>query len=204
MSEDSKDTGFIVMPPDPESLSVAGETLKHLRAMQTESLRDELTGAYNRRKFNQEIYALERSQKPYSFILADIDHFKDFNDNHGHDAGDEVLKEVVRIFSSNVNVAVPTEEEDVVVRWGGEEIGVILKGVTDLDTATEVAERLRVAVHEAKFKVGDKDAQLSISLGVGIKAKGESPDEFIKRVDKAMYISKNISRNIVTVSEYDK
>ena len=176
---------------------------KSVAELERENVRDPLTGAYNRRKYDTEIQKLDKKGQRYGLIMADIDYFRKFNKKYGRPAGDSVLIEVFRVFSDNLNIAIP-EEKDIVVRWGGEEVAVILPEIQDLNIAKNVAERLRDAVESAGFKIGNKKVDLSISLGVGINEVGENGKVLEKRVDAALNQSKKGGRNMVTVSEYGK
>lgn len=150
------------------------------------SLRDSLTGLANRRHMgiimNDNLARAKRSGTPFSVIMFDIDHFKKVNDTQGHDAGDVILVETTRVASGELR------DIDLKVRFGGEEFLVLLPDA-GLDEASNVAERIRLAVQE---KVA-----ITISLGVTSYREGDDQEGLIKRVDTALYRAKNEGRNRV-------
>lgn len=151
---------------------------------------DMLTGAYSRRKFEQEavIYADRkvREGSPFAVIMFDIDFFKLINDRYGHKAGDLILQEVTLIVKNMLR------EKDRLFRWGGDEFAVLLQ-----DTATEdahfVAERIRKIIEEHKFAI--EGGNITISLGVGEFLDGDSLDPFISYVDNALMQAKINGKN---------
>ncbi|MEZ5998358.1 MAG: PleD family two-component system response regulator [Hyphomonas sp.] len=161
------------------------------------SVIDQLTGLYNRRYMMSQLHQLmQRSVmggKPVSVLMADIDHFKAVNDTFGHDAGDEVLKEVADRLQENVRPM------DIVCRPGGEEFLVIMPE-TPGDLACAAAERIRRAVAAIPFRVGGGDQELSITLSAGVSTI-TGPDDTIadltKRADQALYQAKTAGRNRV-------
>ncbi len=168
-------------------LKNANEKLKLL------STTDPLTNLFNRRKMNIEIEKeFKRSNRygtKFSFIMFDIDWFKKINDTYGHQAGDVVLKELSSLTKEIVR------STDIVSRWGGEEF-LILCTETDLDTAYNLAQRLREATENYKFSVGKK---VTISIGVHEFDGKESADEMLKNVDDKLYKAKNNGRNCVVM-----
>jgi diguanylate cyclase (GGDEF)-like protein len=164
---------------------------------------DGLTGLYNHRMFQsrlrQEMSRRNRTQKPLSLIMLDIDHFKQFNDNYGHQAGDAVLKELSLIITSQSRCA----SIDVCCRYGGEEFAVIMPEL-ELHNAVKVAERIRKVVENNEFSISENNtaAKVTISLGVsGITGADDlSPEELVKKADDALYLSKKNGRNRVSYS----
>lgn len=152
---------------------------------------DKLTGAYNRRKFdeilNQEIKRALRLFTPLSVILFDIDHFKDVNDLFGHITGDRVLADVAQVVKNSIRCS------DTLTRWGGEEFLVLCPG-NNLAQSLEMAERLRVIIEQTSFPIANG---ITISLGVSEFQTGDTPDRFIMRADNALYHAKNNGRNCV-------
>ncbi|HIJ89496.1 MAG: diguanylate cyclase [Desulfobulbaceae bacterium] len=150
------------------------------------SLRDPLTGLANRRHMeiimHDNLSRAKRSGTVFSVIMFDIDHFKKFNDTHGHDAGDEILVETTKIAASTLR------DIDLKVRFGGEEFLVLLPE-TGLPEAHEVAERIRLAVQE--------EVSITVSLGVTSYRDGDDQEILIKRADTALYQAKNQGRNRV-------
>ncbi|MEW8025586.1 MAG: diguanylate cyclase [Candidatus Thiodiazotropha sp.] len=156
---------------------------------------DMLTDTMNRRSFvaasKKEIKRSERYATPLSMIYCDIDFFKSINDQHGHAAGDEILKIFATTLKQNVRV------NDYVGRWGGEEF-VILAVETDLASAEKLSEKLRRKIMKTSvMNVG----QVTSSFGVAEKKKGESFEMLCERADQALYKAKNSGRNKVCLSE---
>ncbi|MGZ3772585.1 MAG: GGDEF domain-containing protein [Bdellovibrio sp.] len=161
--------------------------------------KDHLTGAHNRRSYDEQVRRYlqlhEIDKDPVSLILLDIDFFKKINDSYGHDIGDFVLKECVRLLQESF-----TREEDFIARVGGEEFAVILPGC-NCETAVKMAEeamariRKEVFVHE-KFQI-----RFTISLGIAEIAPDESTDSWYKRADEALYESKQTGRNKWTLAK---
>ncbi len=155
------------------------------------AITDELTGLFNRRhllsRFTQEFEQGKRMQTDLSCIIVDIDHFKSVNDEHGHLAGDDVLKEIAKLFKGIVRAY------DIVGRYGGEEFLVILPD-SNLEQAWNFAERMRMKVKETMIA----DVAVTISLGVTSLQEGDSSiDDLIKRSDSALYAAKNTGRDRV-------
>ncbi|MDN3556960.1 diguanylate cyclase [Halomonas maura] len=160
---------------------------------------DGLTGLYNRREFDrllaEEIRRAERYGKPVSLILGDIDHFKSYNDTHGHQAGDEALRTVGQTLAENLR------ETDKACRFGGEEFVIVLPEC-DAQAARQAAERVRGAVQARVFHIdGERTAQVTISLGVATSTgNGDTPDTLLKSADLALYRAKDHGRNRVIAS----
>ncbi len=153
---------------------------------------DALTGLHNRRAFDDELnrrYAeWERRKTPFSLLMIDVDHFKKFNDTHGHQAGDQVLRDVATALSTT------TREMDLVARYGGEEFAVILP-VTPLADAGRAAERARSAVAASITRVGGTELSVTTSIGVGQIVPGENAERLVQRADEALYAAKKAGRN---------
>jgi diguanylate cyclase (GGDEF)-like protein len=174
---------------DRERLEGANEALTEL------AVTDQLTGAYNRLKFNQvmehEVKRTSRYAEPLSVIMFDIDHFKAVNDTYGHAAGDDMLRELTRRVHAAIRAV------DWLFRYGGEEF-VVAAPHTGRTQAAVLAEKLRALVAGAPFPFGIAG---SISLGVTEFAPGETVEELMQRVDAALYEAKNSGRNRVVVVE---
>ncbi len=157
---------------------------------------DGLTGLNNRRYFDSHLQGMfEKSvgrNKPISLVMCDIDHFKAVNDGHGHDAGDEVIRE----FAKRIRKCI--RNIDLACRYGGEEFVVVMPD-TDVAMARLVAERIRVEVASHSFIVGGKTAlPITVSLGVScIEGENDSPEKLLKRADVALYNAKRSGRNRV-------
>lgn len=156
-----------------------------------------LTGLYNRRYMLSHLETLLRESssngKSVSYIIVDIDYFKAVNDDHGHDVGDEVLKQFAERICTNIRGA------DLACRYGGEEFVIIMPD-TDLSFAFMVAERLRMFVADEPFKLEtcSKDLNLTISIGVACsEGSGDTSAELMKRADQALYRAKRDGRNRV-------
>jgi diguanylate cyclase len=156
-----------------------------IRIHETEARTDSLTGLANRRAFDAE-WQLKKT--PFSLLLMDIDHFKKFNDTHGHQAGDEVLRTVGKVLAG-----VP-REMDVPCRYGGEEFAVILPA-TNAREGTVLAERLRIAVEQSATTWEKKSLKITSSIGLAEVNGSDSTATLVKRADDALYRSKQAGRN---------
>lgn len=178
-------------------VSVVIENAKLCERLNNESITDPLTVAYNYRYFNDSLqkeikYALRHSSA-FSLIMTDVDNFKYYNDTYGHLMGDEALKTIADILKKN------TRASDVVCRYGGDEFIIILPN-TNSTLAMNVAEKLRKAVKLHNFPTQKLKGKINLTLSLGISMyKNEDTDkELIKRVDKALYKSKNSNKNTST------
>ncbi len=160
---------------------------------------DGLTEIYNHRYFQnfleKEINRAMRSQTTLSLILADVDNFKKFNDNFGHQAGDHILRELCRLITSHIR------EYDLLARYGGEEFVLVLPE-TNIAHAETVAEKLKrsIAAHTFSFEYEKHSVTVSFGIAEMTPAKDSfTKSTFIDRADKAMLESKKKGRNRVTV-----
>lgn len=169
------------------------------KEMETHLLRlattDPLTGLNNRRSFEEiadrEFKRAKRYGNPLAALMLDIDWFKQVNDNHGHAAGDDVLKAVARAITDTLR------ETDLAGRLGGEEFAALLPE-TEAKGAHEVAERLRHAVAEAAITAGGMQLQVTASIGVAARNdKDTDLASLLKRADEALYKAKQSGRNRV-------
>jgi diguanylate cyclase (GGDEF)-like protein len=156
---------------------------------------DELTGLHNRRSFN-ELFVLalssaRRHGQPLSLISIDLDHFKAVNDTYGHSVGDLVLKDFSALLQAMVR------EEDVAVRWGGEEF-IILLSHTASGAATALAERIRHSFEQSPGRASS--LMMTASFGVAQLQDGENENDLIKRADQALYDAKHGGRNRVVTA----
>lgn len=156
---------------------------------------DSLTGLFNRRRFmelaEREFARGKRYQGARTILMMDIDHFKRVNDTHGHDVGDEVLRELARISRTALR------ELDILGRLGGEEFGVLLPE-TDAGPAMEVAERLRRAIEQSPIATGAGEMRITVSIGAATsKDEAETVETLLKRADVALYEAKQSGRNRV-------
>lgn len=158
----------------------------------SEARTDTLTGLPNRRVFDDEmrrrVAEWRRHGTPLAVVMLDIDHFKMFNDRHGHLAGDEVLRCVAEVLQGCLR------EADVVARYGGEEFGIILPA-SERDDACHTAERVRSSIERASFRYEQLTLDVTISCGAAQILEDEAVDSLIKRADEALYASKDAGRN---------
>ena len=163
------------------------------------SIRDPLTGLFNR------LYMLDTLERhcnihdrdetsPLAAVMIDLDHFKAVNDQYGHGAGDEVLRQMAHLLRENVR------ESDIPVRDGGEEFILFLVGASAFGAADQ-GERIRVAVEQHGFVVGDgRRLPITASVGVATRERYESLDALIRRADRALYRAKEGGRNRVELA----
>jgi len=152
---------------------------------------DQLTGLYNRYKF-EELFrsackTLTQEQGSMSLILLDIDHFKKINDNYGHNIGDQVLIQLSHMLLRTLRGV------DIVCRWGGEEFLVLLPTAT-LENALKLAEKLRVYISEQEIDIAGK---ITASFGISQFEKDDNMKDLIERADKALYLAKRSGRNCI-------
>ncbi len=163
-----------------------------LQSLSNDALTDALTGTANRRAFDMALarqhVEYQTSGEPLSLIIMDIDKFKPFNDEYGHQVGDEILQSVAKVLQSK------TDADDVLARYGGEEFAAVLPGTT-LATARNVAERLRTSTENSRWTIDNKSLGVTLSVGVAQLLPGESIEDLIRRADEAMYASKAAGRN---------
>ena len=196
---------------DEGNLIAVVETLRdmteHKRAemaLRTLAAKDALTGLANRRSFDQAIEMewarAERSGRPLALLFADVDHFKLFNDNHGHQRGGECLRDIAVMIGKTA-----IRPTDLATRYGGEEFAIIMPD-TDMAAACTVADRLRHAVAEMRIALGEPtdDACVTLSVGVATYVPGQDvvgPEWLIGQADQALYAAKHLGRNRVVSSE---
>jgi len=161
------------------------------------AITDQLTGLHNRRYMERHLSNLisnaGKTGKPLAFLILDIDYFKSVNDTHGHDIGDEVLREFSARIGANVRGI------DLACRYGGEEFVVVMPD-TDISFAYTVAERLRRSVETTAFEISRDPKRLNITISIGIaSSEGESDtaDALLHRADQALYRAKRDGRNRV-------
>jgi two-component system, cell cycle response regulator len=161
------------------------------------AITDQLTGLHNRRYMGRHLDTLvqsaKKSGKPLAFLILDIDYFKSVNDTHGHDIGDEVLREFAGRIGANVRGI------DLACRYGGEEFVVVMPD-TDISFAYMVAERLRKSVEATPFVISRDPGKLNITISIGIAASegdGDTAEALLHRSDQALYRAKRDGRNRV-------
>jgi diguanylate cyclase (GGDEF)-like protein len=156
---------------------------------------DPLTGLATRAYFNQRLKSASeealRSGTSLSLVLIDLDHFKKFNDTHGHHAGDDALKHVARLIRRS------HREQDFVARWGGEELALIVPGL-DRHHAAELVETIAARIRETPVRVGGDVAYVTISAGVAeFGADGRDPTSVFAAADRRVFEAKNAGRDRV-------
>jgi diguanylate cyclase len=158
---------------------------------------DPLTKLYNRRYFDtvapKLLASMRAEKKPLCFIVADIDHFRQFNDKWGHQIGDQVLKLVAHVLRENV------KSQDLFARYGGNEFVLALPNKT-LSGAAEFADNVRISIGKRKLvnkTTNDNLGRMTMSFGVVESLNSESPDELIKAADAAMSKAKEQGRDCV-------
>ena len=175
-----------------------------LKAAEQRSNTDALTGLANRHSMDEflrlaQIAAMEKDEA-LSVFLIDIDHFKKFNDDYGHQVGDQVLRLVAKVLQEGVR------EVDLAARYGGEELIAVLPGA-DLEACSSVAERIRRRIAEAKLTrraTGKEIGSITVSIGVAQFRLAESADAMIERCDRGLYQAKRLGRNrTVTETELE-
>lgn len=179
-----------------EQLSLALANLRLQETLRHQSLRDPLTGLFNRRYLEdallREVARMRRRNEPLSVVMVDIDHFKRFNDTHGHQGGDALLAEFGLLLSRYAR------DEDIAVRYGGEEFALVMPGAS-LEVAAERAERLRDAVKRMHVRLSGKALGL-VTLSAGVAAypiHGSSGTAVIGEADAALYRAKQKGRDRV-------
>jgi diguanylate cyclase (GGDEF)-like protein len=193
---DEKDLEFAELLA--KEISIAMERSLLYSRIQDISTRDGLTGCFNRGKLEvdivAEIAAATLQGKPLSFLMMDIDWFKKFNDFHGHPKGDELLKQIVKVFSG------ATRPSDKIYRYGGEEFAILLPDIS-IEEAMPIATRIRKAVDNEQF-AGEKESQpggkVTVSIGVaGFPSDANNKEGLVEAADSALYKAKQSGRNKV-------
>ena len=171
-----------------------------LNAALNESGADALTGLANRKRFDEyfsdAIVEATALGKPLSILLIDIDHFKGFNDRHGHLIGDQVLRLVAASIRQHI------KGSDLAARYGGEEFAVVLPRAT-AQGAEQVAETIRKTIFAKPLKKksnGETLGQITVSVGVATLCDGLTADQMIENADKCLYAAKRAGRNCVVVA----
>ncbi|MDR3386189.1 MAG: diguanylate cyclase [Rudaea sp.] len=183
-----------------EQLALALANLRLQDTLRTQSIRDPLTGLFNRRylevSLERELVRAGRRSLPLAVLMLDLDHFKRFNDTYGHDAGDALLVQFAEVLKRC------TRSEDIACRYGGEEFTVILLE-SDVETACKRAEQIRaataeMAVEHRKQKLG----RVSVSIGVAMfPADGQVSADLQRRADSALYQAKKTGRDRVVTAD---
>jgi diguanylate cyclase (GGDEF)-like protein len=164
------------------------------RHMERMAETDPLTGLLNRRSMNdrlaEERARAEKGGAPFAVIIADVDHFKQINDTHGHAAGDRVLRAISLLLNEGLR------GRDAAARWGGEEF-LLLLPETRLDGARDVADRLRSAAESRLLELSGLKNNVTLTFGVAAFAPGGTVEACLKAADDALYQGKRAGRNQV-------
>lgn len=187
-----------------EALKRSEAKLKEANAMLSElSIRDSLTGLYNRRRFD-EVFDMEwrrslRTGRPLALLMIDVDCFKALNDSYGHQRGDECLREIARVLEEQ-----PRRGHDMVARFGGEEFAVLLPG-SDIPGALRIAHNIRETVEHLQLEHRDSLVCPFVTVSVGVCSRtphmNEGPGDMLYEADMALYLAKQLGRNRVELRE---
>lgn len=204
-SEDEKRWFLMNVTPLLVESEIRGATISHInitdRKIMEEKLielaiTDTLTSLHNRRylemKFKEEMVRASRYHHPISFIILDIDHFKNINDCYGHPVGDEVLIRIADTVLEN------TRETDICARIGGEEFAILLPE-TDEAEALGVARKVHSAIQDLQIDVGDLILSVTVSMGIITKSSDFNMQDMMEETDKALYSAKNNGRNMICI-----
>jgi diguanylate cyclase len=171
---------------------------RQLEQAKTEALLDPLTGLKNRRGFELAVSELGGNGSPFrdaALVLADIDHFKEINDKHGHLLGDKILRAIGQTLLSNI------KGRDIAARPGGDEFAILLQQ-TPLAGARALAEQIRTAVAAGRIRRADSKEQpgsVTLSIGVAMGGDEDTLESMLARADAALYAAKRAGRNRVAV-----
>jgi diguanylate cyclase (GGDEF)-like protein len=178
------------------TLARQNQELDHLnKEFREMAIRDGLTGLFNHRyakeRLNDEFDRAARFGRDLTVLFMDLDHFKFFNDSHGHQAGDEILQILAGLMTEAIR------ESDTLARWGGEEF-IVIAPETGEEEGCLIAERIRTAVANHSFPNAEQQplGMVTLSIGVASRSKGmEGPDKLVRRADDAVYSAKDLGRN---------
>lgn len=181
-----------------EQIALALANLALREQLRSQSIRDPLTDLYNRRfleeTLERELMRSRRTGRPLSVLMIDIDHFKRFNDDFGHDAGDAVLRELASLLKSHIRAG------DVACRYGGEEFVILLPEMAE-EAAVRRAEEVREAVHSlAVSHHGRQHRAITISVGVASTNLAVTPEDLLALADAALYQAKRAGRDRVVLA----
>ncbi|WP_372722539.1 GGDEF domain-containing protein [Novipirellula sp.] len=166
---------------------------KQIESYLTEARTDALTGLHNRRAFDQKLdetfATFRKGGRSFALALIDIDHFKNFNDTHGHQVGDQVLQQVAKLLRLELDDAI------IVARFGGEEFAILMNG--PLQIAADKMNKVRKTMASHQIDLGGKPLSVTISVGVSEPRDDLVASPVVRRADEALYAAKNIGRNRV-------
>jgi diguanylate cyclase (GGDEF)-like protein len=183
-----------------EHASLTLASLESRESLRQQAIRDPLTGLYNRRylfeTIEQELSRASRRNQSIGILMVDIDHFKKFNDEFGHDIGDFILSEFGRLIKMIIR------NEDIACRFGGEEFTILLPE-TGRDEAFRVAEKIRIKIRDYDFILKNRSyGPIKLSVGVvSFPENGKTADHLLKMADNALYEAKQAGRDRVVLAE---
>jgi diguanylate cyclase (GGDEF)-like protein len=186
-----------------ETIALSLSNLRLRDRLRNQSVRDPLTGLFNRRYLEESLQVeyerARRAEEPISLLMLDVDHFKHFNDQFGHEAGDEVLKNLGDMLKRGVR------KGDVACRYGGEEFMLVLPR-TSVEGAAIVAEKIRGAAHNLDVAHhGAPLGAITVSVGVGTyPIAADTPRDLIDAADQALYTAKRLGRDRVVLSVVER
>lgn len=183
-----------------ESFSTSTSLLhsqREIRELRQIAITDPLTGIGNRRhlegRLSAAIAEFKNNSSIAGLLFMDLDHFKQFNDTHGHNTGDKVLHMVAKTLRHSLRAA------DTLGRWGGEEFIAILYGISNENALRGAAKKVQKLVQYSRLDVEEKSHSVTISVGGTLLLAGDTPESFVGRADQLMYQSKQDGRNRVTI-----
>jgi len=183
-----------------EHVSLALSNMKLRETLHNLSIRDPLTGLFNRRymeeSLERELLKANRYSRPLGVIMIDIDHFKRFNDTYGHEAGDQILRELGVFLQNHIRLT------DIPCRFGGEEFTLILPEA-DITFTQQRAEQIRIGAAAIRINIqGQTLAEITISQGVAVfPGNGLTGEELLRAADDALYRAKQQGRNNVALAK---
>ena len=195
LDESQQQLAYIIV----EQIGMALFNLKLREALREQSIRDPLTGLYNRRymeeTLKQQMSRVTRQLHPLGIIMIDIDHFKKYNDTYGHATGDDLLRALAQILQKRIR------EEDIACRYGGEEFTLIMPDAS-LDAVQQRAEELRHAVRSLRLQGSESDETITLSVGIALYPQhGRTIENVLHAADSAMYRAKKEGRDRVMIAE---
>lgn len=179
-------------------IAISIENSMLYREIQETAKRDPLLGIYNRKHFFSLVNKKESKEpnKAYAIVMVDLDNFKMVNDNHGHQFGDQVLIESIEVIKNML------DDDDIIARYGGEEIIIYINKADDIRAVYEKVEAIRACVEKNKIIKDNISTGITASFGIGYYPKdGETVNDVIKIADKFLYKSKALGKNRVIISD---
>lgn len=167
------------------------------KELEFQSRHDGMTNLYNLRHFRKKVDQLIDQKNPFCIGMFDVDHFKTYNDTHGHPAGDEVLKVIGQLLSKSVR------KGDIFARYGGEEFIICISGKTEMQSVKAIAEEFRHKVETYPFYGAHTQpaGKVTISIGLSSSSSEKTLDELINEADQALYKAKKAGRNLIAIHE---